>query len=426
MKVQIGKIRVKDRFRVEFGSLDSLAMDIKKHGLYHPIIVTRLEGIEEFEFELRAGERRLRAHKLLGLSEIEVKLMENVDEITGREIEIEENIQRKDFTWQEEIAAKAELHSLKQKLYGVAVKGHGGGWSLRATAESVGESVGTLSQDIKLAEAIQEFPALAAEKSKGNAWKKFQRMRERGLTSALAGLTRVGSTVEALHLGDALTEMRKLPDASVDLICTDPPYGINLDKSMKSKDHWGDGGIYADAPRDWKETIASIVGECYRVLREDRHMYVFFAIQYLPELRDMLEVAGFDVNPSPLIWHKTGGGGTGGGDYSWASNYEAFFMCMKGRRPLTQQGQSNVLLVPRVAPQKKIHPAQKPVALLRRLIEQSTVPGELVADPFAGSGSTIVAAWECDREAWGSEKDSGNYEKTALRLAEYLKRREVK
>jgi site-specific DNA-methyltransferase (adenine-specific) len=130
----------------------------------------------------------------------------------------------------------------------------------------------------------------------------------------------------------------------------------------------------------------------------------------------LLEDAGFHVNPVPLIWYKTGGGGAGGSEYSYASNYEAFFLCMKGRRPLQKLGQPNVWMEPRVAPQRKVHPTEKPTALIRKIIEQSSQPGELVIDPFAGSSSTLIAALECKRNAWGCELDKEYYSQGILKL----------
>jgi len=418
MKVKLKEIVVEGRFREDYGDVESLAVSIQRYGLAHPIVV-RKEGEK---IRLIAGERRLKAHELLGMEEVEVKFMNELTELEARELEIEENIKRKDFTWQEEVKAKSEVDEIKRKLYGAAIKGHGGGWGLEQTAQSLGESVGTVSQDIRLAKAIEEFPELASEKNKASAWKKYQRLKERALVSALVDKTKIVAGKECVKLGSSEQLMKNIASISVDLVVTDPPFAIDLDKgTMKSEDYWAEGGIYDDEYQHVLNTIGLVAKECYRVLKNDRCMYMFFGVQHYEYVHKMLVAVGFHVNPVPLIWHKTGGAGAGGSDYAYASNYEACFFCMKGRRALAKLGESNVFTEPRVAPQRKIHPTEKPTQLLRRLIEQSSNPGELVIDPFAGSGSTLIAAFECGRQALGIEQSATHYGQALLRIEEYIK-----
>jgi len=412
-KVKVDSIKIKgERFREEYGEIEELAVSIQRYGLLHPIVV---EKDKEGNIWLVAGERRLRAHQLLGLEYIEVKFLSELDELERREIEIEENLRRKNFTWQEEVKAKAEVDRIKRELYGNAVKGHGGGWSIRDTAESLGDSIGTISRDLRLAKAIEEYPELAKEKNKESAWRKYQRLRERKVVEVLAEKVKVKVDTKCLVCGDAVKEMKKLKSGSVDLVLTDPPFAIALDKGFKSADYWA-GKVYDDELQSVLNTVDLVIKECYRVLKDDRHLYLFFAIQHYEYVLKMLKDAGFNVNEVPCIWYKTGGAGAGGSEYAYASNYELFFLAMKGRRPLNKLGQSNVFVEPRVAPQRKVHPTEKPTSLLRKLIEQSTQAGELVIDPFAGSGSTLIAAFECNRRAWGCELDKEYYSQAVLRL----------
>jgi hypothetical protein len=134
-------------------------------------------------------------------------------------------------------------------------------------------------------------------------------------------------------------------------------------------------------------------------------MYVWFGVQHYEYLLKMLRDTGFNVNPVPCMWYKTGGGGAGGSEYAYASNYEVCFFAMKGRRPLNKLGQSNVWMEPRVAPQRKVHPTEKPRTLIRKMIEQSTQAGELVIDPYGGSFSTLISALEVKRNGWSCDID---------------------
>lgn len=413
-KVKVDDVKVKDeRFRDEYGEIEELAVSIQRYGLLHPIVV-------DGDLNLIAGERRLKAHKLLGLVEIEVKSVKDASTLEKREMEIEENLRRKDFTWTEEVRAKNEVDRIKRELYGSAVKGHGGGWSIRDTADSLGDSIGTVSRDLRLAKALEEFPELVKEKTKEGAWKKYQKMRERDVVEGLAEKVKVKVDTECLVNGDSKVEMKRLKSGSVDLVWTDPPFAIALDKGFKSVDAWA-GKVYDDELQHVMNTIDLVVKECYRVLKEDRHMYMFFAVQHYDYVLKMLTDAGFNVNAVPCVWHKTGGGGAGGSEYAYASNYETCFLAMKGRRSLNKLGQTNVFTEPRVAPQRKIHPTQKPHSLIRRMIEQSSQPGELVIDPFAGSASTLISAFEVKRQGWGCELDKEYYTQGVLRIEEFKK-----
>lgn len=413
-KVRVDEVKIKDeRFREEYGAIEELAVSIQRYGLLHPIVV-------DDQLNLIAGERRLKAHKLLGITEIEVKQLKEMTELEKREIEIEENLKRKDFTWQEEVKAKNEIDKIKRELYGSAIKGHGGGWSIRDTADSVGDSLGTVSRDLRLAKAIEEYPELAKEASKDAAWKMYQKKKERLLVDELASRVQVSVDTRCLVNGDSKVEMKKVASNSVDLVFTDPPFAIALDKGFKSADAWA-GKVYDDEPEHVMNTISMVVKECYRVLKDDRHMYIWFGVQHYEYVLKMLVDVGFNVNPVPNVWVKTGGGGAGGSEYAYASNYEVFFLCMKGRRPLNKLGQSNVWIEPRVAPQRKVHPTEKPTTLIRKIIEQSTQAGELVIDPFAGSSSTLIAAFECNRQAFGIELDKEYYGQGVLKLEKMMK-----
>lgn len=406
-KIKVEEVQIEAaRFREDYGDVEELAVSIQKYGLFHPIVVDR-------EKNLIAGERRLRAHKMLGVEIIEVKYVDEVDMLTKREMELEENLRRKSFTWQEEITAKAEVDKIKREKYGSAIRGHGGGWGLKDTARMLNESTGLTSRDIKLAEAIKEHPELAKEKNKEAAWRRAQKIKERAIIEVLSNTVEIKIDTNCLVHGDSTEEMKKLESESVDLVLTDPPFGIEL--TMKGESSW-DNKTYNDDFQHVLNTIDLVIKECFRVLKNDRCMYVFFDIRHLEAIRNLVRHHGFHCADVPCIWYKTGGGGQGGNDVAYVSNYEAFFFCHKGRRALNKIGDSNVLAYPRMAPQYKIHPTEKPTNMLRHLIEQSTFPGELVIDPFAGGNTTMMASYECKRNAWGCELDKEYYNQGILKL----------
>ena len=182
--IQISAVKVHQRFRSDLGDLTPLKASMTRIGLLQPIGLTKGNV-------LVYGHRRLEAAKLLGWKEIPY-IYVDADESKQQLAELEENLRRKDMTWQEEVSAKAELHKLFRKLYGRPKAGYRSdlkipisdsekGWGLKQTSEVLGESIGLVSQDIKLAKALKKFPILMKETNKSNALlqlKKFERQLE--------------------------------------------------------------------------------------------------------------------------------------------------------------------------------------------------------------------------------------------------------
>jgi site-specific DNA-methyltransferase (adenine-specific) len=157
-----------------------------------------------------------------------------------------------------------------------------------------------------------------------------------------------------------------------------------------------DDGFDAEWQREWMR-------EAYRVLRDDAHFYAFCSDHHLGGFREVAASVGFTVKRT-LVWHKGGGGiGDLAGDYAHETEFVMF--AHKGRRALTGGRISNLMSVPKVRPGDMVHPTQKPLGILRPLIVKSTSPGDLVLDPFCGSGSTGVACMEEGRRFIGIEQD---------------------
>ena len=410
MHVPIESVIVGERFRKEFKDIDMLAESISKHGLIEPIVVDE-------NMNLIAGERRYKAHMLLKKETIDIKKMEDLTSIEKKEVELEENIQRKAFTWQEEVSAKNQLHKLKQEIHGSAVPGHESqGWKVKDTAKSLGESAGKVSMDIQLARGMRAFPELLKEKNKTVAYKKFKKLQEEVLQKELAKRIGVLGVTEHPDIinGDCLLEMKKIEAESIDLILSDPPYGIDVGNA-KTYDRMTHTDVrFEDGDFETFDLLDKAIAEMFRVLKTDRHIFLFCGIDKAPVIKKLLAKHKFTVHAIPLIWDK-GSGSYPSQQTTFVHSYEAIIHAWKGRRKLNGTPR-DIFPVKRCPAGSKIHPTQKPTELLRDLINLTTLPGELVLDPFSGSGATLVAAKETNRRAKGIELDPGYYDGICKRL----------
>lgn len=413
-EVGVDKIIVDKRFRSDYGDMDSLAVSIQRYGLFHPICVTR-------DLRLVAGERRLKAYRMLGMKKIEVKFLEDLDELDKKEIELEENIARKMFSWQEDVLAKFAIDHLKRKKYGSAVKGHKTDkWSQKNTAEALSVSTGTISMDLKLAEALMVYPDLAKEKTKTAAQKRFKKLRKKDLRTELAKRGAF-KAIPFVYLGDCTAVMKKnIENDSVDLIVTDPQFGTLLSSQTSVKSF---ETVYKqdDTPYRVFDQLDLALRDMNRVLKDGCHLYIFFAAKHKASVMPLLE-KHFHVDPTPIIWNKEQQSNPGN-LMGYTSAYEPCFFCWKGDRPKElNKWNRNVLTHRGVPGDKRIHPTEKPTSLLRVFIEASSLPGDTVLDCFMGSGSTLEAALELDRKAIGIDIDERYYDAVLERLAKYTKK----
>jgi DNA modification methylase len=217
-----------------------------------------------------------------------------------------------------------------------------------------------------------------------------------------------------LYHGDAADAPAVIGKHSVDLIVTDPPYGVDFRSNRRTETF---DFLAGDKPLE-RDTMAAVLAANVPTLRVCRHLYIFG-----PEhLVDGLPIGG----RSELVWDK---GIIGMGDLSlpWGPQHEpitfgSYVPSKKNRedgygRLAARMRAGSVLTVQRAHSRgAKRHPTEKPVALLRRLIESSSSLGELVYDPFAGSGSTLVAAVLEGRRAVGVELDEKHVETAVRRL----------
>ena len=223
-----------------------------------------------------------------------------------------------------------------------------------------------------------------------------------------------------LYNDDCLNIFKNIPDSSIDLICTDPPYKI-----MSRGNSGNAGGMFLkDINMKGKVfdhnsiSVKEYAPEFYRVLKDGKHMYVMTNHINLIEMLNTFTDAGFHFIKN-LIWDK--GNKIMGAFYMSQYEYVMFFRKGHGY-PIRNCGTSDILRYPNIkqsnGDEGNFHDTEKPVDLMKCLIENSTDKGDIVLDPFMGIGSTGVAANQSERDFIGIEIDKKYFDVAECRIKE--------
>lgn len=224
-----------------------------------------------------------------------------------------------------------------------------------------------------------------------------------------------------IYQGDCLEVMKGFPDNYVDMILTDPPYKISIkgNKIVRTYKHYNckrrsDIGLdFGDWDRYWKTDREYFLWtekwfkECVRILKDGGWIYIFFDKQKTG-LFDLWLAQKYEIKSRCIyVWVKTNPVPSFR-KVNWNSGTEHIWVGSKGdsklKNFLYQKYMSNYWISPNASAWKKTnHPTEKQVKLLKHLIEVNTNEGDIVCDPFFGSGSTGVAAKELKRNYIGIE-----------------------
>lgn len=218
--------------------------------------------------------------------------------------------------------------------------------------------------------------------------------------------------------GDSRELIDKI-DEPVHCVIADPPYGVDF-RSLFAKTPLGKSRVRDIAGDADLEGAIELFDETMDLLLpkmvDPSDAYIFSAWNVQPEWTQVmrrLERHGF-FHKMTLIWAK-GWPGLGSIDANWGCGYEVIFYLKRGQRDIHHR-RSAIISVDKPAPQHQCHPTEKPLALMERLIEMSTNKGDLVVDPFSGSGATVLAARNLGRRGLGIELDEKYVQASRRRL----------
>jgi site-specific DNA-methyltransferase (adenine-specific) len=214
---------------------------------------------------------------------------------------------------------------------------------------------------------------------------------------------------------DCLEGLKKMDSESVDLIFTDPPYFQHRAKNIKGLKNHKDvvTEFEFDAYKTEEEYLSfleNILIECYRVAKPGASGYLFCGDDYVSYINRLVEKSGFQFR-KVIHWHKTNPFPAIYTRKMYSNSMELIVHFSKGspktwnHKPVNEM--HNFIETPIcMGKERKAHKTQKPLKVCIPYIEISSNPGELVLDPFMGSGSTAIAAIKTGREFIGFERST--------------------
>ena len=207
---------------------------------------------------------------------------------------------------------------------------------------------------------------------------------------------------ENIKQGNSLEILETLEDGCIDIVLTDPPYGIDyvsnrsIDENAITK-----RGLLNDGKDEAFDLLDKTCEILQRKTAVNSHLYFFCSWSVFSKFEAI--ISKYFTIKTPIVWDK-GNKGSGDLDNDWGNQTEIIIYCVKGKK-LVNNRRGNLISVARLHTSKMIHPTQKPNELIKQILEVSATKGDFVVDPFMGSGSTIKVCNEMNLKSLGIELD---------------------
>jgi site-specific DNA-methyltransferase (adenine-specific) len=387
-------LKVPASFKPNQERLNLLTSSIRDEGLLHPPCV-------KDNFEVFAGKVRVLACVACKLELIECHIYpSDLSDEEYKEISLHENLHRFNLAWDEQVKAERELHLLRIEQKGKGKTGKKVGWSLRDTAQELNMSFGVLSEDIRMAEALELDPKLSRIKDKGTAKKVILEQIKRSNQELAASMPSQVETNVCLFGGSEII-LKQYADCTFDACITDPPW-LEYKEQLLVRD----------------EFTLPVFYEIFRTLKQNTFLYAFVSTQDWIYYFTQLQKIGFNVQKYPLIWLKEGSLSYGCLSWQYQRDYEQIIVAVKGSPALTGSMMSSVISCKVVPSALLRHPNEKPKEIIKRLIDHCTYEGALILDPFAGSFVVPDTARDMRRRYVAIENQQEYYAKGVERMKE--------
>lgn len=198
--------------------------------------------------------------------------------------------------------------------------------------------------------------------------------------------------------GDCLELMKGIPDGSIDMILTDPPYGMDYQSNRRVKTEKF-RKMENDETLKWLDDFAT---QSFRVMKENTSAYIFCSWHNVDLFKQAFQQK-FKIK-NIIVWVKNN---HGSGDLkgAYAPKHEFIIFMHKGRSLFRGKRVPDVVNIDKVTPSKMTHPTEKPIGINELFIKNNSDENSVILDPFMGSGSTGVAAKNLNRDFIGIELD---------------------
>lgn len=342
---------------------------------------------------------------------------EALSELSRGKLELAENVDRAELPWQDRVQALAFLHTLRVSEDPSQTVSDTARELIAAQSKETqlgNVPVANLSQvreNVTRATIISDHlsdPAIAKARNATEAFNLVMLKQTKAFEAELISRGKKKITSIEVRHGSMLEILPKLDSGLADLICVDPPYGIDVNSAgfrSRTVHHHN----YEDSPDDAKTLLSCILTEGFRICKPRANIFIFCDIDFFGWLKETSARAGWDPFRTPITWQKSDSEGMAPwGREGFRRTTEWIFFARKGQRGLIHSP-IDVLRHNRVGRADREYGPEKPVPLLEQLLSAASLPGDFVLDPCCGSGSTLVAARKLNMRALGIEKDLDAY-----------------
>lgn len=474
--INLDDVIIPDRLRKEYGDLDGLAQSISDKGLIQPIVLNRES---DGTFSLLAGGRRTAALKLLGQSRIVygVHFVYKTDlpADVRLELEVEENIQRLDMTWQERVDAIWKIHSLKVKV----ASEQDIDWGHEETGALCGMKRANVQLSIQVAKAIaagneQVAAAGSVREALGLLLKQKEDATMRKLASIHVGASTLASTKiedevgvsedgsdpnelpawvgDAVHVQNlpeatdgevmihpketvAISKMflnvnclewlSEQPDDSLKVTTlTDPPFAIDMDMIQQDG-----GGMNIESVRETHNVddnlslLDTFLKLLYKKTTSGNYAVLFCDAIHFAWLVNKAASHGWKVQRWPLVWVKSHQCQNMAAQYNFTKATEFAIVMRKGDATLVNSASRNWIEVNGLLVKKDIpdHPFVKPPELWQWIADKVALKGSTIYDPFAGRNSGPLALLRQGYKVLANEIDEDHYNAGIVGVADFYR-----
>jgi len=451
LTVKLSDIFVEGRLREDMGDIETLAEAIAADGLLQPIVVEETPG-QEKPYRLIAGGRRYAAFTLLAIHKVEFQeipcvTLGELPTHTRVKLELEENLRRKDMTWQEKVVGIARYHRAAER----AALLDKDTWSQQATSELLGVDQSYVSIAIRIAKEItagnkkiiecetitDAIKSLMSSKLDEANQEMMRRIELKRAEAAKAPVEvpqlassvivsankipdttlaqKVGFTKEQVanfyHHGNALEILPKLASTmTINHIVCDPPYGIDLANLTRK-----DMGRFASIERvldthqveDNLKLLPEFLSVAFNHIAIDGFLCMWYDLDHHEKIRVWAEKIGWKVQRWPLVWCKTSSCLNNAAQCNITKATEVCYFLRRSENSIIKKKQSvNFILAGSVA--TPTHPFPKPAQVWDYCIDTVSMEGQTIVDPFAGEGSSLAAIFNKKRVPVGIEIDQAH------------------